>query len=119
MANKFSKTNREIYNAIVNGTVYEIEDIQAWANHQLELLDKKSTYRNAEKEANNEANARIGETIVEYLRTVENALTVTQIANHVGLSTQKTTPILDKLILDNKVVATMEKRKRYFKVVTE
>lgn len=113
---KFSKTNREVFNAIVNGTVYEIEDIQAWAQHQIELLDKKSTYRKAEQTANSEANARIGQNILEYLRTVENALSVSQIAKHVGLSTQKTTPILDALLKENQVTVTVEKRKRYFKV---
>ena len=62
------------------------------------------------------ANDNLRGEIVSLLTDAENMMTASDIANHFGVSNQKITALMGKLLEDGAVVREVIKRKAYFKV---
>ena len=107
-------TKREILTSIIEGN-YDYETVKAYAEHEIELLDKKV--------ANSKKESKITEEILE---TCLNALTVEGVTikeiiasdpMFKGYTSQKVVPVLRKLMERGLVEKFYEKRVAYFKKV--
>lgn len=108
-------TKREVINAMLTEEVVQANEVYVnFLNHELELLDKKSSNRKPTK--NQEANVALKEYIVNVLAEAEAPMTATEIAKAVDVTVQKVSSMLTQLKDDNKVVKTFDKRKAFFSV---
>ena len=116
MTNKMTK--KDMFNAIkaVEGVAMN-EDMVAFIDHEIELLDKKSSNKKATK--TQEENVGIKEEIKSVL-TLEGA-TVTEIQGKsdklAGLSNQRISALLRQMIASGEVVKSTDKKKSYFALV--
>lgn len=108
-------TKREMFEMIksVDGVAVN-EDMVAFLDHEIELLDKKA--RNKKPTKTQEENENIK---VEILGVLTNeGMTVTEIQSKSdvlgGLSNQRVSALLRQLVADNAVVKTVDKKKSYF-----
>ena len=112
-----AKTKREYFNelkTIVSGD----ENLVAFIDHEIELLDKKNTAprKPTEKQMENE---KIKDYILAHL---DHAMTVSEMLKGfltdypTELSNQRVTAIIKQLVEDNSIVRTVENRKAYFSV---
>lgn len=112
-----AKTKREYFNELK--TIVTDENLIAFIDHEIELLDKKNTAprKPTEKQMENE---KIKDYILAHL---DHAMTVSEmlkgfLADYpTELSNQRVTAIVKQLVEDNSVVRTVEKRKAYFSVI--
>lgn len=114
MANK-KMTKVEMFNAI-KAVVADNEDFVAFIDHEIELLQKKSTNKKATKtQIENEG---IKETILAVL--TDEGATVTEIQSKddtlASLSNQRVSALLRQLIADEKAVKVVEGKKSLFKI---
>lgn len=114
MANK-KMTKVEMFNAI-KAVVADNEDFVAFIDHEIELLQKKSTNKKATKtQIENEG---IKETILAVL--TDEGATVTEIQGKddtlVSLSNQRVSALLRQLVADEKAVKVVEGKKSLFKI---
>ena len=90
------------------------QDIVDFANHEIELLNKRNSADSkakAKKAAENEA---LANQIVEVLAEADTPMAALEIATKIGISTQKATPILVALTKEGRVEKTTEKRKNFY-----
>lgn len=111
-------TKRDYFNEL-KGIVANRQDLVDFINHELELLDKKSSNKTPTKtQVENEGLKGV---IVEVLTNATEPMTITDITNAndklVGLSNQKISALLIQLIGANQVVRTSDKKKAYFSIV--
>lgn len=94
------------------------QDLVDFIDHELELLDRKSS-KSAETKAQVE-NKGIMETIVNELTRIARPVTITELQNESEdlkeYSNQKLSALLKKLVDSNQVVRTTDKKKTYFSV---
>ena len=111
-------TKRDYFNQLKE-IVANREDLVAFIDHELELLNKKSTSKTPSK--NQIANEGLKDVIVNVLTNATEPMTITDITNAneqlVGLSNQKISALLIQLIGANLVVRTSDKKKAYFSIV--
>lgn len=110
-------TKRENFNAIKE-IVKDNADLVAFIDHELELLDKKSSKGNSKKSAEVEANVEL---VFEALKAVGKAVTVTELIasadNEVGsMTNQRVSAYLKKLTDAERVVKSTEKKVSRFAV---
>jgi hypothetical protein len=123
MKDKMTKKEMFTLIATLNASNQEIVD---FCNHEIELLDKKKS----------NGNAKANEKMEKSVELVYNALVsavvpvsaseliakggLDELANEFGVvSTQKVSAYLNKLVAVGKVEKYTDKKKTYFKVVTE
>ena len=110
-------TKREMLNAIkAVEAVAMNEEMVAFIDHELELLDKKSS--NKKPTATQEANVAIKDEIVKVLTDADAPMTASEVlkasAEFDGMSNQKISALLRQLIADGKVVKATDKKKSVF-----
>ena len=117
MTNK-KMTKKEMF-AIVKGIVMESEnctdEVLAFIDHEVELLDrKKSSSAKTKVQVENE---KIMDLILQELSLHDKAMTVTELmqtSSLAGLSNQKLSALLRLLKEEGKVEKTIDKKKSYF-----
>ena len=97
-------TNREFLTAIASGTINE--DVQAHAVASLEKLDAANLARKNKPSKKALENAPIIEQIVNEVLTVDTPMTAGQVAEAVGISTQKASALLRSIVAAGTAVAT-------------
>lgn len=123
MANTNKVTKREMFNAIkafVNGEElkYSVEDVVAFVDHEVELLDKKSATKKPTK--TQEANEGLKSVIVDVLTEKAEPMTVTEILAtkrfDENTSNQKISALLRQLVDEKVVVKVVDKKVSRFAV---
>lgn len=96
------------------------DEIVAFAEHEIELLNKKAGTKSKKETANDAENARLMEVIVETLTGSEKAMTVSELmtanAELGELSNQKVSALMKKLVDGGRVQKSTDKRKSVFSV---
>lgn len=111
-------TKRDYYNDLLAmDEVNANEEIVKFIKHEIALLDKKNASRKTEMTETQKENLVLKDKILDLLTKKGTEMSCSQIAKEFGLSTQRTSPLLEKLIADNKVVKESKKRINYFRVV--
>lgn len=108
-------TKKEMFNRIMVAMA-ENEEIVAFCQREIELLDKKSSKSgDSKKKAENE---KVKAQIVEILTNSETPMTVGQlmVALNNGFSNQRVSALLTQLKGENTVERTVEKRVAYFSI---
>jgi hypothetical protein len=118
-------TKKEMFNLIATLNA-DNEEIVAFCNHEIELLDKKKSNGNAK--ANEEMEQAV-ELVYTALSQTDRAVTtseliaehgLTELANESGVvSTQKVSALLKKLVDNKRVEKYTDKKKTYFYIKTE
>lgn len=111
------KTKRVFYNEIVElGKELGRTDLVEFANHEIELLDKKKS--SDTKSKNQIANEGIKEVIVNTLEDLARFATISEIqsanAELSELSNQKISALLKQLVDNGAVKKQIDKKKAYF-----
>lgn len=112
-------TKREVFSKML-----EVEEIASnelfveFINHELELLDRKSSKSTQTKtQIENES---IKNAIVESLERIAKAVTITELqeldSEMENYSNQKLSALLKQLVKENRVVKTVDKKKSYFSI---
>lgn len=105
---------------VENSGVDNREELQAFINHELELLDKKSASRGTATTAKQKENEDLKEYIMGILTEINRAITITELqAEDVRLgelTNQRISAMLKQLKDEGKVVRTELKKKAYFKI---
>ena len=108
-------TKKDMFNEVIAmATEMGREDIVEFAEHEIELLNKRNSADSKAKAKKAAENAALAEKVVEFLAGAENAQTTLEVATAIGISTQKATPILTGLANEGRVVKTTEKRKVFY-----
>ena len=97
-------TNREFLTAIASGTINE--DVIAHATASIEKLDAANLARKNKPSKKALENAPIIEQIVSEVLTVDTPMTAGQVAEAVGISTQKASALLRSIVAAGTAVAT-------------
>ena len=111
MANKVTKKERfmELLNI---REVAENAEMVEFINHELELLNKKST--KSGMTANQKVNEGLKEVIAEHLKLAGRAMTITELQSEIEeiaeLSNQKVSALLTQLVNDKIVTRTKDKK---------
>ena len=96
------------------------DEIVAFAEHEIELLNKKAGTKSKKETANDAENARLMEVIVETLTGSEKAMTVSELmtasAELGELSNQKVSALMKKLVDGGRVQKSTDKRKSVFSI---
>lgn len=114
---KTKMTKKEYFGeirAIVEGVnVDNRDEILEFIDRQVELLSKKT----------NSTNTKKAQEVAETLEVIFNALneigrpaTATEVAEKLGISNQKASAYLKKLVEANRVVKTTDKKKSFFSI---
>ena len=105
----------------IKSLISDNEELVAFIDHEIELLDKKNSRSNKPTKTQVE-NETIKNTIFNILQTTNKPMTVTQLLAteelH-GLSNQKVSALLTQLRDVNKVVRTVEKKVAYYSINEE
>ena len=116
-------TIKDMFNEVIAlATEVGRQDVVEFAEHEIELLDKRNSADSKAKAKKAAENAALADKIVEYLATVEDAQATLDVATAVGISTQKATPILKglvnegRLVDESRLVVTAEKRKKFYAI---
>ena len=90
-------------------------------NAEIERLEKKSAYVSPKDKAKAEKNEQLYNDILGFITDADAPLSVTEIRDGIdpNLSAQKITSVLNRLIADNKVVRTYDKRKSSYTLFVE
>jgi hypothetical protein len=112
-------TKRENYNALrALAVASKNEELVAFIDHEVELLNKKNSYKSTKPTKAQQENVGIKEQIVAVMTAEPMTISDIQDADATGtlgeLSNQKISALLAQLIADGKVVKTVVKRKAYF-----
>jgi len=95
-------------------------ELQAFINHEVELLDKKSASRGTATTAKQKENEDLKEYILGVLTEINRAVTITELqAEDVRLgelTNQRISAMLKQLKDEGKVIRTELKKKAYFKI---
>ena len=106
-------TKKEMFNRIMVAMA-ENEEIVAFCQHEIELLEKKANKSGNSKQK--QENEGIKAEIVAILEGAEKAMTVGQLMVALGnrFSNQKVTALVSALVKEETVVRIVEKRVAYF-----
>ena len=118
-------TKREILSLIVtalgesrNFTSEETEAIIAYATNEISLLDKKAEKAKSQKSRTQKENEVIKAQLLEYLNSLDNGVTITDIIKGCDtfseFSTQKLSALLKQLVDNGEVIKVVDKKKSYF-----
>lgn len=112
-------TKREMFVAMLNKYAFTAEEV-AFIEHEIELLKKKKSGER-KPTAVQIANEGLKTAILSYME--ENPVQMFSVSELIkkvpeleGLSTQKVSPLMAKLVDELKVVKVVEKRKSYFQI---
>lgn len=112
MANK--KTKKDLFLEI-REVVAGNEELVAFVNHELELLDKKASTKSTKT---NDEQVALMETIVNALNEIGRAVTISELqkenAEMTEYSNQKLSAMLKKLVDNKRVIKITDKKKSYF-----
>jgi len=123
MANATKVTKRQYFGALkalVNGEglAYPVEDVVAFLDHEVELLNNKSANKKPTK--TQEANEGLKAIVVEILTENKAPMTVTEILAtkkfEDGTTNQKISALLRQLVESGAVVKAMDKKTARFSV---
>lgn len=96
------------------------DEIVAFAEHEVELLDKKAGTKSKKETANEAENARLMGVIVDTLTESDKAMTVSELmtanAELGELSNQKVSALMKKLVDGGTVKKSTDKRKSVFSI---
>ena len=111
-------TKREMF-AMVLELVKDNETLTDFINHELELLDRKSTVKKPTK--TQLENVGLATEILDILVTNDKAMSIKEItvALDKDLSNQKVSALLKTLINDNKVERITDKKSVFFKAIVD
>ena len=114
MANK--KTKRDLF-LEVREVVAGNEELVAFVDHELELLNKKTSTKSTKV---NDEQVALMEKIVNALNEIGRSVTITELqkenAEMAGYSNQKLSAMLKKLVDNKQVTKMVDKKKSYFMV---
>ena len=117
MAETKKLTKRDYFKE-VRGMVANRQDLVDFIDHELELLDRKSS-KSAETKTQTE-NKGIMEQIVTELSRIAKPVTISELQASSEIlkdySNQKLSALLKKLVDSNQVVKTTDKKKSYFSI---
>lgn len=115
-------TKRELFGqarelAVANGR----EDLVAFIDHELTLLDKKASASGNSK--TQKENLEIIERLYSELANIDRAVTISEFqkeSEYAGtLSNQKISALFKKLVDNGRVIKTVDKKKSYFSVAND
>ena len=116
-------TKKEMFAEIIkmmkgeNSSVTENAVIE-FAEHEIELLNKKSSSGSGKPTKTQLENEGYKEVILEALATADKPMTISELMEYAeglaGLKNQRVSALMTQLKNANKVVRTMEKKKAYF-----
>lgn len=112
-------TKREVFSKMLEVSEIASNDLFVeFINHELELLDKKSSKSIQTKtQVENEG---IKDTIVASLEKIGKAVTITELqeidSEMANYSNQKLSALLKQLVSENRVQKVVEKKKSYFTI---
>ena len=89
-------TNREFFTAVINGTFNE--EVIAHAQDAIEKLDARNAKRSSTPSKTQRENEPIKQAIVDFVRSQEKAVTASEIAQGVEISTQKSSALCRQLV---------------------
>lgn len=105
---------------VENSGIDNREELQAFINHELELLDKKSASRGTATTAKQKENEDLKEYILGVLTEINRMVTITELqaedAKLGELTNQKISAMLKQLVDNNQVTKVVDKKKSYFKI---
>ena len=118
-------TKKEILNLIVTAlgesrdfTSEEKETIIAYATNEISLLDKKAEKAKTQKSKTQKENEVIKAQLLEYLNSLVDGVTITDIIKGCDtfseFSTQKLSALLKQLVDSGEVIKVIDKKKSYF-----
>ena len=114
MTNK--KTKRDLF-LEVREVVAENEELVAFVDHELELLDKKASTKSTKV---NDEQVALMEKIVNALNEIGRSVTISELqkenAEMAEYSNQKLSAMLKKLVDNKQVTKMVDKKKSYFMV---
>lgn len=115
-------TKREMFVAIANvAEVAANEEMVAFINHEIELLDNRKTSKKGLTKTQKE-NEGVKAVIAEVLADAGEKMTVTELINDDrlnGYTNQKISALLRQMVEAGKVVKTIEGKKAFFEVAVE
>lgn len=116
MANSVKKTQKEMFNEILNGYGLSAEH-KAFLEGRIAQLDKKSASKSDKPTATQKANAELKDKILAEMEegkayTISEMLKV--LPSCADLSNQKVSAVMKQMVEANLVVRTEDKRKAYF-----
>ena len=118
-------TKRDMFNEIIkmmNGEQMSVssQDIIEFANHEIELLNKKSSSSSGKQTKTQLENESYKEIILETLKTADKPITISELMRRsetiAELSNQRVSAMLSQLRKAEKIVRTYEKKKAYFSI---
>ena len=110
--------NREVLNAIVNGTMDA--DIQEWAKGQIEKMDARNAKRTSKPSKVAVANAPLKDAIYNYLMENDGKFTESELGAVIKSTHNKAGSLVRQLVAEGKVsveevkIPKVGKRKAYF-----
>ena len=116
-------TKKEMFAEIIkmmNGETSSVTEsaVIEFAEHEIELLNKKSSSGSGKPTKTQAENEGYKEVILEALATADKPMTISELMEYAeglaGLKNQRVSAIMTQLKNANKVVRTMEKKKAYF-----
>lgn len=117
MAEIKKMTKKDFFKEL-RGMVADRQDLVDFIDHELELLDRKSS-KSAETKTQIE-NKSIMETILSELTRIARPITISELQSESEIlkdySNQKLSALLKKLVDSNQVVKTTDKKKSYFSI---
>ena len=117
MAEIKKMTKKDFFKEL-RGMVIDHQDLVDFIDHELELLDRKSS-KSVETKTQIE-NKNIMETILSELTRIARPITISELQNESDIlkeySNQKLSALLKKLVDSNQVVKTTDKKKSYFSI---
>lgn len=117
MAEIKKMTKKDFFKEL-RGMVADRQDLVDFIDHELELLDRKSS-KSSETKTQIE-NKGIMETILSELTRIARPITISELQNESDIlkeySNQKLSALLKKLVDSNQVVKTTDKKKSYFSI---
>ena len=106
-------TKRQVINAMLAEEVIKANEVYVnYLNHEIELLDKKSTTHKPTK--TQEANAVLKEQIKAILANAEGGMCATDVAKALDVAVQKATALLTQMVNAKEIVKNIDKRKSFF-----
>lgn len=117
MAETKKLTKKDFFKEL-RGMVTDRQDLVDFIDHEIELLDRKSS-KSAETKTQIE-NKNIMETILSELTRIARPITISELQSESEIlkdySNQKLSALLKKLVDSNQVVKTTDKKKSYFSI---
>lgn len=116
-------TKKDMFNEIIkmmNGEQMSIsaQAVIDFANHEIELLNKKSSSSSGKPTKTQLENEGYKEVILEALATADKPMTISEIMEYAdgleGLKNQRVSALMTQLKNAGKVIRTEEKKKAYF-----